>query len=61
MRILLIHQNYPGQYKHLGPALAAHGDKVVALTPKVKKPAMWSGVRILHNGIRRSCSKDAHP
>ena len=38
MRILLIHQNFPGQYKHLGPALAARGDEVVALTPKVKKP-----------------------
>ena len=36
MKILLIHQNFPGQYKHLGPALAARGDQVVALTPKVK-------------------------
>jgi hypothetical protein len=61
MRILLIHQNFPGQYKHLGPALAARGDEVVALTPKVKKPAMWNGVRILPYGIRRSSSKDAHP
>ena len=26
MRILLIHQNFPGQYKHLGPALVARGD-----------------------------------
>ena len=28
MRILLIHQNFPGQYKHLGPALAKRGDEV---------------------------------
>ena len=41
MRILLIHQNFPGQYKHLGPALVARGDEVVALTPKVKKPLNW--------------------
>jgi glycosyltransferase involved in cell wall biosynthesis len=34
---------------------------VVALTPKVQKTAMWNGVRILHYGIRRSSSKDAHP
>ena len=60
MRVLLIHQNFPGQYKHLGPALAARGDEVIALTPKVKKPAMWNGVRILPYGIRRSSSKDAH-
>ena len=32
MKILLIHQNFPGQYKHLGPALAARGDQVVDLT-----------------------------
>ena len=56
MRVLLIHQNFPGQYKHLGPALAARGDQVVALTPKVKKSAMWNGVRILPYGIRRSSS-----
>ena len=61
MRILLIYQNFPGQCKHLGPALAARGDEVIALTPKVKKPAMWNGVRILPYGIRRSSSKDAHP
>ena len=61
MCVLLIHQNFPGQYKRLGPALAAHRDKVVALTPKVKKPAMWNGVRILPYGIRRSSSNDAHP
>ena len=61
MRILLIHQNFPGQYKHLGPALAARGDQVVALTPKVKKPANWNGVRILPYGISRSSAKNAHP
>jgi hypothetical protein len=37
MRVLLIHQNFPGQFKHLGPALVARGDHVVALTPKVKE------------------------
>ena len=38
MKILVIHQNFPGQYKHLVPALAARGHQVVALTPKVQKP-----------------------
>lgn len=61
MRILLIHQNFPGQYKHLGPALAQRGDQVVALTPKVKKTANWKGVRILPYQIRRSSSNNAHP
>ncbi|GGZ03749.1 glycosyltransferase [Pseudoduganella plicata] len=30
-RILFIHQNFPGQYRHLAPALAADGHEVVAL------------------------------
>lgn len=32
MRILLIHQNFPGQFLHLAPALAARGHQVLALT-----------------------------
>ncbi|MFN9644622.1 MAG: glycosyltransferase [Cyanobacteriota bacterium] len=31
MRVLFIHQNFPGQYRHLAPALAARGDSVLAL------------------------------
>jgi glycosyltransferase involved in cell wall biosynthesis len=33
MRILFIHQNFPGQFKHLAPALAARGHDVAALVP----------------------------
>lgn len=32
MKILLIHQNFPGQFLHLAPALAARGHDVRALT-----------------------------
>ena len=32
MNILFIHQNFPGQFKHLAPALLARGHKVAALT-----------------------------
>ena len=46
-KYLLIHQNFPGQYKHLAPALAARGDQVVALTPKVEKVTKWKGVTIV--------------
>ena len=31
MNVLLVHQNFPGQFKHLAPALVARGDRVVAL------------------------------
>lgn len=61
MRVLLIHQNFPGQYKHLGPALAARGDEVVALTPKVKKPTTWKGIKVVPYPIKRGNSRDAHP
>lgn len=61
MDILLIHQNFPGQYKHLGPALAARGDRVVALTPRVKEPTTWKGVRVLPYPIRRNSTKGVHP
>ena len=30
MNILFIHQNFPGQFKNLAPALAARGDHCVA-------------------------------
>ncbi|MCC5971361.1 MAG: glycosyltransferase [Pararhodobacter sp.] len=32
MKILLVHQNFPGQFLHLAPALVARGHEVVALT-----------------------------
>ena len=45
MKILLVHQNYPGQFLHLGPALLARGHEVLALTDqKNNRP---SKVRVL--------------
>ena len=32
MRVLLVHQNFPGQFRHLAPALAARGHQIIALT-----------------------------
>lgn len=32
MRILFVHQNFPGQFLHLAPALAARGHQVLVLT-----------------------------
>lgn len=61
MRILIIHQNFPGQYKHLAPALVAAGHQVVALTPKVKDPVDWKGVSVVPYAIQRSSSKNIHP
>ncbi|MEP5153517.1 glycosyltransferase [Planktotalea sp.] len=61
MRILIIHQNFPGQYKHLAPALVEQGHQVFSLTPKVEKVTKWKGVTLLPYKITRSSSKDVHP
>lgn len=46
MRILFLHQNFPGQFRHLAPALAAHGHDVLALS--VNRPsAALPGVKVL--------------
>ena len=61
MKALLIHQNFPGQFKHLGPALAARGDQVVVLTPKVKEPAKWRGITVLPYAVSGSSTAGIHP
>ena len=38
MNILLIHQNFPGQYRHLAPALQARGDRLVAIGGPTAQP-----------------------
>ena len=27
--VLFVHQNFPGQYRHLAPALLARGDRIL--------------------------------
>jgi glycosyltransferase involved in cell wall biosynthesis len=46
MKILFVHQNFPGQFRHLAPALAAEGHEVVGLG--VNQPAVATpGVKVL--------------
>lgn len=61
MDILFIHQNFPGQYKHLAPALARAGHRCVALTLRVKEPQTWQGVRLIPYAITREPGKGVHP
>lgn len=37
MKILFVHQNFPGQFVHLAPALAARGHEVMGLTDEQNK------------------------
>lgn len=60
MRILCIHQNFPGQYKHLAPALVKLGHHVLALTPKVDKPVNWNGVHVVPYKVQGASTKGIH-
>ncbi len=61
MKILFIHQNFPGQYKHLAPMLAARGHDCTALTLKVTKPTNWQGVRVLPYALPNRTGQNLHP
>lgn len=61
MKILFIHQNFPGQYKHLAPLLASQGHQCLALTLKVDKPTTWKGVRILPYSLPKRSGQQTHP
>ena len=46
MKILFVHQNFPGQFLHLAPALAMRGHEVMALTDeRNKRPSPVQVVR----------------
>ncbi|RKF16333.1 glycosyltransferase [Roseovarius spongiae] len=61
MKILFIHQNFPGQYKHLAPALAAKGHDCTALTLRVKEALDWKGVRVLPYSLPARRAQQLHP
>ena len=60
MKILFIHQNFPGQFKNFAPALASRGHEVVALTLRDVKPQYWNGVEIVPYKLTRNLSRDIH-
>ena len=59
MKILFIHQNFPGQFKHLAPALCECGHEVSALT--LSKKAVPAGVKVIPYKLGRVNGKDTHP
>lgn len=61
MDILFIHQNFPGQYKHLAPALVKAGHRCVALTLRVKEPTTWQGVKVIPYKVARGSGQKVHP
>lgn len=61
MNILFIHQNFPGQFKFLAPALAKAGHTVLTLTPRKIEGKSWRGVRIVPYKIQRQSTVGIHP
>ena len=53
MRVLLIHQNFPGQFRQLAPALLAAGHDVVGIGAR-QEP--WANTGVSY----RSCGGDPH-
>lgn len=60
MKCLFVHQNFPGQFKHLAPAMVKRGAEVVALSMKVHQPTRWQGVMILPVPLLKPLSEDHH-
>ncbi len=62
MHFLFVHQNFPGQFKFLAPALAADSrNSVVAMTMKKVQVAEWHGIKLRSYAANRGTTKGIHP
>ena len=61
MKILFIHQNFPGQFKYLAPALVQQGHTVVAMTMQKTEAKEWQGVRLAPYTATRGTTPKVHP
>lgn len=61
MKILFLHQNFPGQFKHLAPALAQRGHEVHALLMAQRPGYEWLGVHVHTYFPKRGSAPNIHP
>ena len=61
MNILFIHQNFPGQFKFLSPALVKQGHSVRAMTMQKNDAMQWQGVQLVNYTSKRSSTPNVHP
>ena len=62
MKILFIHQNFPGQFKHLAPAIASiSGNEVTALTMQKIESMQWQGIRVIPYAPSKGTATNVHP
>ena len=60
MKILFIHQNFPGQFKHLAPALSSRGHEVKALAIQ-NRSVQIPGVEVFYYKLNRVNGHNIHP
>ena len=60
MNILFVHQNFPGQFKFLAPALVARGHSVSAMVMRKPTATHWQGVRLVHYDASRGSTAGVH-
>lgn len=60
-KILFIHQNFPGQFKNLAPALAAKGYEITAMTLQKSSSNYWQGIRLVPYATKRGSTEGLHP
>ncbi|PSO49664.1 MAG: glycosyl transferase family 1 [Cyanobacteria bacterium SW_9_44_58] len=66
MNILFVHQNFPGQYKHLAPAMARQGNIVVGLgeAQNIKKQGTQAlsqaGIKVVGYNTPKGASPSTH-
>ena len=61
MNILFIHQNFPGQFKFLAPALVRQGHKVLAMTMQKTEAKQWQGVTLIPYLASKGTTPNVHP
>ena len=61
MKILFIHQNFPGQFKFLAPALVQQGHEVVAMIMQKTDLEVWQGIKLVSYLPNRSSTPNIHP
>jgi glycosyltransferase involved in cell wall biosynthesis len=61
MKILFIHQNFPGQFKFLAPALVQQGHEVVAMIMQKIDLEVWQGIKLVSYLPSRSSTPNIHP
>ena len=61
MKILFIHQNFPGQFKFLAPALINQGHEVHAMIMQKTEAQSWQGVKLHPYHPSRGTAANIHP